>query len=77
MHALSTVISVRVPKWVKEKLEAHGVNIAELVRRRLMEEVEKLEEEELRRQLNELRDLLREKIDLYELAAIVDEERRR
>ncbi len=74
---MSTVISVRVPKWVKEKLESHGVNIAELVRKHLIKEAEKLEEEELKRQLNKLRERLKGKIDPYELAAIVDEERKR
>lgn len=38
---MSTVISVRVPKWLKEKLEKYGINIAEVVRRSLLEEVER------------------------------------
>lgn len=73
---MSVVISVRVPKWVKEKLEKHGVNIAEVVRRSLIEEAEKAELEEVARELDELKSRLKGRIDPYELARIVDEERK-
>ncbi len=46
---MSVVISVRVPRWVKEKLEEYGVDIASIVRRKLIEEVEKLEEGKTRK----------------------------
>ena len=29
---MSTVISVRVPKWLKEKLERYGLNVADIIR---------------------------------------------
>jgi len=73
---LSVIISVRVPKWVKEKLEKYNVNIAELVRRKLIEEIERLEEEELRKELDELAKSLAGKIDPYEIARIIDEDRK-
>ena len=73
---MSAVISVRVPKWLKEKLEKYGINIAEVVRRSLMEEVEKVELEEIEKQLDILRERLKNKIDPYELAGIIDEERK-
>lgn len=73
---LSAVISVRVPKWVKEKLEKYGINVAEVVRRSLIEEIERAEMNEIERQLDALRERLRGKIDPYELAKIIDEERK-
>jgi len=73
---LSTVISVRVPKWLKEKLEKYGLNIADIIRKRLLEEVEKIEREELEKQLEFLKKRLKNRIDPYELARIIDEERK-
>ena len=74
---MSTVISVRVPKWLKEKLEKYGVNIAEVVRRSLLDEVERIEKEDVEKRLDILKDKLRNRIDPYELSRIIDEERRK
>ena len=73
---MSTVISVRVPKWLKEKLKKYGVNIAEVVRKSLLKEIEKIELEEIGKQLDTLRERLKSRIDPYELARIIDEERK-
>jgi len=73
---MSTVISVRIPRWLREKLEKYGVDVAEVIRRSLIEEVQRLELEEVEKQLDDLRERLKEKVDPYELARIVDEERR-
>ena len=73
---MSTVISVRVPKWLKEKLERYGLNVADIIRRRLLEEVERIEREELEKELEFLRKSLKGRIDPYELARIIDEERK-
>ena len=51
---LSVVISVRVPRWVKEKLEEHGVNIAELIREKLIEEARRLEDRWIDKELEEI-----------------------
>ncbi len=56
---MSVVVSVRVPRWVKERLERSGVNVSELVRRVLVEEAERLEEEELRAVLRRASEALR------------------
>ncbi len=56
---MSVVVSVRVPRWVKERLERSGVNVSELVRRVLVEEAERLEEEELRTMLRRASEALR------------------
>ena len=76
-RCLSTVISVRVPKWLKEKLEMYGVNIADVIRKKLLEELEKIEEEELEKQLEFLKKSLEKRLDPYELAKIIDEERKK
>ncbi len=73
---MSVVVSVRIPRWLKEKLEKYGVNIAEVVRRSLLEELKRREEEEIMKQLDALSNNLKHKIDLYELSRIIDEERK-
>ena len=73
---LSTVISVRVPNRLKEKLERYGLNVADIVRKRLLEEVEKMEREELEKELEFLKKRLRGRVDSYELARMIDEERK-
>ena len=73
---MSVVISVRVPKWLKEKLEKYKVNVAEVIRRSLIQEVERIELEELEKVLDYLKESLRNRIDPYELARIIDEDRK-
>jgi len=73
--SMSVVVSVRVPKHLKEKLERYGVDVPELIRSKLVEEVERIEREELRRLLDELKSRLQGKVDPYELSKLVEEER--
>ena len=73
---MSVVISVRVPKWLKEKLEKYKVNVAEVIRRSLIQEIERIEMEELEKVLDHLKESLKNKIDPYELARIIDEDRK-
>ena len=73
--AMSVVVSVRIPRWLKEELEKYGINIAEVIRRSLLEEIERIEREEIEKQLDILRNKLRRKIDPYELSRIIDEDR--
>mgnify|MGYP007013812152 CR=1 FL=1 len=68
---LSTVVSVRVPLKVKEILERHGVNIAEMVRRVLEDEARRLEEQDITNALDELAMKYREKISPKELAILI------
>ena len=73
---MSTVISVRVPKWLKEKLERYCLNVADIIRKRLLEEVERIEREELEKELEFLKKRLKGRIDPHDLARIIDEERK-
>ena len=76
---MSVVIEVRVPRRVKEVLEARGVDVEALVRRVLIEEAERLggDDGELARLLDGLRERLGGRVDPEELARLVDEERGR
>ncbi len=75
MELLSVVVSVRVPRWVKEELERHGVRVAELVREILVREAERLSLEDLARELEEVRKRLAGRVDPLQLARLVDEDR--
>ena len=68
-------MSVRVPRQLKEKLERYGVNVSELVKRKLAEEVERIEREEVRKLLDELRSTLQGRVDPRELSKLVEEGR--
>lgn len=56
---MSTVISAKIPKNLKQKAKRYGVKIGELVRRALEEEVRKIEEKKLSENLDELSSMLR------------------
>jgi Ca2+-binding EF-hand superfamily protein len=73
---MSVVVSVRIPKHLKEKLERYGIDVPELIRSKLVEEVERIEKEEIRRLLDELKSSLQGKIDPHELSKLVEEGRR-
>ena len=72
---MSVVVSVRVPRQLKEKLEKYGINVSELVRKKLAEEVEEIEREEIRKLLDELKSALQGRVDPRELSKLVEEER--
>jgi hypothetical protein len=75
-ESVSVVISVRIPKWLKKKLEEYGVDISDFIKRKLLEEAERLEEEKLARILKEIAQRVGDKVSVQDLAKIVDEERR-
>lgn len=68
-------MSVRIPRQLKEKLEKYGINVSELVRKKLAEEVEEIEREEIRKLLDELKSALQGRVDPRELSKLVEEER--
>jgi post-segregation antitoxin (ccd killing protein) len=72
---MSVVVSVRVPRQLKEKLEKYGINVSELVKKKLAEEVEKIEREEIRKLLDELKSALQGRVDPRELSKLVEEGR--
>ena len=59
---MSTVISAKIPKNLKQKAKRYGVKIGEVVRKALEEEVKRVEEKELSKNLDELSNMLKDRI---------------
>ena len=70
-----SVITVRVARELKEKLEKHDVNISETVRELLEKYLTELETKNLAQKLELLRDRLSSKIDPKMIAQLVREDR--
>ena len=69
------MISIRIPKELKEKLEELDVNVSEVVREFLKEYVEEIELRGLEEKLRRLRPHLSGKIDPATVARLVREDR--
>lgn len=67
-------VTAKIPKELKEKLDALGVNVSGLIRRVLEGEVKRLELERLRRLIVEASEVLRE-VPSEELVRAVRESR--
>ena len=72
-----SVITIRVPEEVKEKLEKYNVNVSETVRRLLDRYLSELESRDLAEKLETLRDRLGDVIDPKLVAELVREDRDR
>ncbi len=70
-----TVITVRVPKEIKEKLEKYNVNVSETVRKFLSEYVSELEMRDLAERLEILRKRLGDKISPELIADLIRQDR--
>ncbi len=70
-----SIITVRVTKEIKEKLEKYNVNISETVRKLLDKYLVKLELRDLGERLERLRERLSNKIDPKLIAKLVREDR--
>jgi len=75
LRLVSVVISVRIPKELKEKLEELDINVSEVVREFLKEYVEEIEIKRLEEKLRRLRLHLSGKIDPTIVAKLVREDR--
>ena len=67
----STVISIRIPRELKERLERLKINVSEVVRGLLERYMEELETRELEEQLKELRIRLSGRIDPTAMAELI------
>lgn len=52
------MISVRIPKELKEELEKYNINESEVIKSALINEVKKAKAKELERKLNEVKSIL-------------------
>jgi len=59
---MSEVVTAKVPKELKERARKHGINISGLVRSALEAEVERVEERELRREIDAVSSALKKKL---------------
>lgn len=73
----SVVISIRIPRELKERLERLNINISEVVRSLLENYVEDAEERLLREKLERLRSSLAGRVDPSVIARLVREDRDR
>ncbi len=74
---MSTIITVRVPRELKEKLKKHNIDISNVVRELLTKYVEELETRELLEELDRIRSELGDKVDPNRVAELVREDRDR
>lgn len=72
---MSEVITVRIPRQIKEKLKKYNVNVAAAVRKALEDCINKIEEKELEERL-ELVKKASEKIDFGLMTKLIREDRK-
>lgn len=70
-----SVITVRVPRKVKEKLKKHNVNVSETVRKALEHRLEELERKDLEEKLEHIKKTMGNKIDPELAVRLVREDR--
>jgi mRNA-degrading endonuclease RelE of RelBE toxin-antitoxin system len=70
-----SVITIRVPRKVKEKLKKYNVNVSETVRKVLDKYLEELERKDLEEKLEQVKEHIGDKIDPELLAKLVREDR--
>lgn len=73
----SVVVSVRIPRELKERLDKLNINVSEVIRGLLEGYVEKAELKRLEERLMRIRKRLAGRIDASTIAALVREDRRR
>jgi post-segregation antitoxin (ccd killing protein) len=70
-----SVITIRVPRKVKEKLKKYNVNVSETVRKALDETLEELEQKDLEKKLEQAKKCLGSKMNPEQLAKLIREDR--
>lgn len=70
-----SVITIRVPRKVKEKLKKYNVNVSETVRKVLDQYLEELERKDLEEKLEQVKEHVGDKIDPELLTKLLREER--
>ena len=70
-----SIITIRIAREIKEKLEKYNVNISETVRKLLNEYLAELESRDLKEKLERVRERLSDKIDPKFIAKLVREDK--
>lgn len=70
-----SIITIRVPRKVKEKLKKYNVNVSQTVRKVLDDCLKELERKDLEEKLERTKERLGDKIDSKLLAKLIHEDR--
>lgn len=70
-----SLITIRVARNIKEKLEKYNINVSETVRKLLDKYLAELELKDLEEKLDQIRERLSDKIDPQLIAKLVREDR--
>ena len=70
-----SVITVRVSRKTKEKLQKYKVNVSETVRKMLEECIRNLEQKDLEERLEQIKDRFGDKIDSETIVKLVRQDR--
>lgn len=70
-----SLITIRVARNIKEKLEKYNINVSETVRKLLDKYLVELELKDLEEKLDQIRERLSDKIDPQLIAKLVHEDR--
>jgi len=70
-----SLISIRVARNIKEKLEKYNINVSETVRKLLDKYLVELELKDLEEKLDQIRERLSDKMDPQLIAKLVREDR--
>jgi len=70
-----SIITIRVPRTVKEKLKKYNVNVSQTVRKVLDERLEELERKDLEEKLEKVKEHIGDKLNPELLAKLVREDR--
>jgi len=73
---MSTVVSVRVRKRLKEEAERLGVNLRKVVEEALISEIERRKHEEIKAAVSKLLEIMKD-VNEEEFAGVIKEWRRR
>ncbi|ELY93357.1 hypothetical protein C483_05308 [Natrialba hulunbeirensis JCM 10989] len=68
-------VSAKIPDDMKEKLEREDINVSEVIRNALEEEITKRRREKLRRDVNSLREKVDDGVETDEIVGAVRETR--
>ena len=71
-----SIITIRVPRKIKEKLKKHNVNVSETVRKALDQCLEELERKDLEEKLEKVKENIGDKINPELLTKLVREDRK-
>ncbi len=70
-NTMTTVVSAKIPDELREKTKLHHIKISKVIRKALEEEVKKIEEDRLSKELDKLSHLLQRKITSKEITKAV------